>query len=314
MSKQHRTFSGVPVHITLSESSDSKVPPKVQVMRCGTFSHPEYGKFEIKKEHLLAMKHNFEGKVRGVDLAIDYAHESEKVAAGWIKSVELSEDGQELWLNVEWTPKGEKVLSDKEFRYLSADFTFDFIHNETKKSHGPTLFGAGLTNRPVIKNMKPVIELMETENNNGGYDMDPKDQEIQGLKDKLNDQEAQMGEMQKKLAEYEAAAKKAEEEKALSEKKEKFRLLLSEKKAVPAQEEAFLAGDMVKFAELAKPLKLNEDGHGTDTTNTGEKSPEEQIMELAEKLVKEKSMTLGEAIRQVRAEKPDLRKKLEEKK
>ena len=63
---------------------------------------------------------------------------------------------------VDWTPNGEKILAEKEFRYLSAEFDVDYTDNETPDiSHGTVLLGAGLTNRPVIKRMDAVITLSE---------------------------------------------------------------------------------------------------------------------------------------------------------
>jgi phage I-like protein len=293
-------FRSAPISIKLNDqlaSATSKVVPgDVQVMRTGTFFSEEYGKFEITKQTLSDMKTNFDNRVRGIDLAIDYKHDSEDIAAGWIKDVYLLNDGNELWAKVDWTPNGEKVLSDKEFRYLSADFSFDFQHNETKEKHGPTLFGAGLTNRPFIKSMKPVVALSEKEK---GKVMDEKDQKIAELEakiaeltkqieelnkneqdekveDKKEDQappadaspsqpeeseqmsamKKEMDDMKKKLEEYQAKEKQAEQDKKLSEKKGVFNKLLSEGKAVEAQREAYMSDDMVKFAENAQALNL----------------------------------------------------------
>lgn len=318
-------FKGLPQRIQLGEKQGQvEIPEKVQLLRCGKFNTQDYGTFEITKEILLSMKKNFDAQVRGIDLAIDYAHESQDVAASWIKGLELSEDGTELWAIVEWTPNGKKVLSDKEFRYLSADFTFNFENNETKKSYGPTLFGAGLTNRPVIKDMAPVVQLQETKN--GGSTMDEKDKKIAeleakiaelekaaGVKDEsqaMADMKKQLEESQAKCAEYEASAKKAAEEKALAEKASKFDVLLAEKKVVPAQKEAYMSGDMVKFSELAQPIKLAESGHGNSDTGTGdagkEKTKQEQTIELARALVAKGGITLSDAILKVRKDNPKL--------
>lgn len=318
-----KRYGGTPFAIVLSESvTDNHIPKRVQVLKCGSFAHDQYGTFEITPDTLRAIKANFEARARGVDLAIDYAHESDKVAAGWIKDVELAENDQELWLLVDWTPNGQRALSDKEFRYLSADFTFNYIDNELKKSHGPTLYGAGLTNRPVIKGMDPVLALNE-QKNQGGFEMDQKDQKIAeleklvaDLKAKLEGDGAIMADLQKKCGDYEAEKKVAAEAKVLAEKESKFALLLSEKKAIPAQKEAYLAGDMTKFMELAKPLHLSEDGHGGAGPEGDDKNKDAQtkIAELAETKMKEnKNLSYVEAVQIVLSEKPDLRKAYESK-
>lgn len=140
---------------------ESKVSEDIQLFRTGTFFHDEYGEFQITPEMLSKMLSNFEANVRGVDLAIDYKHDSHDIAAGWIKSLFLSQDGNELWAKVNWTPKGSTVLTEKEFRYISPEFTYDYQDNESLKKFGPTLLGAGLTNRPTIKKMDAVVELAE---------------------------------------------------------------------------------------------------------------------------------------------------------
>lgn len=154
--------------ITLAEG-DSPVADQVQLFRVGTFTHADYGTFDITASELKKMAENFKSNVRGIDLAIDYKHDSEDIAAGWIKDLFLSQDETELWATVDWTPNGKKVLSEKEFRYLSPEFTYDYQDNESLKTFGPTLLGAGLTNRPTIKQMEPVVELSEIK---GAGDLD----------------------------------------------------------------------------------------------------------------------------------------------
>lgn len=317
-----------PIAIQLDEGTLS--PKEVQILRCGTFHHPQYGTFNITPMILASMKKNFDAKVRGVDLAIDYGHESDRNAAGWIDDLVLKENDTQLWAKVRWTPKGSDIVMGMEYRYLSADFTFDYQDGETLQKFGPTLFGAGLTNRPVVKGMAPV-ELSE-----GDLKMDEKDKiiadlqaQIAALKQQMDAGKADMecmGEMKKKLADYEAAdakakedalaKQKADEEAAaaaavatkLAEKEASFVKLLSEGKAIAAQKEAFMADDMPKFIELAQPLNLSEKGHGNDSTApvAGEGTAGEQLLKLAEKLVASQKIGMTEAIGKVRAENPEL--------
>lgn len=65
-----------------------------------------------------------------VDLPIDWEHAidlkpagEEKPAAGWIKELQARPDG--LYGRVEWTPKAQQQLADKEYRYISPTFWFD---------------------------------------------------------------------------------------------------------------------------------------------------------------------------------------------
>ncbi len=164
MAKMNQLFRSLPIRLSDVDRDRGVdgVPKRIQILRCGAFFHPDYETpIEITTEFLESMVQNFSSDVRGVDLAIDYSHDSEDIAAGWIKKLFVDSTGQELWADVEWTPSAQKRLADKEFRYLSADFSFNYQDNETLQTFGPTLFGAGLTNRPFVKNMAPALELTE---------------------------------------------------------------------------------------------------------------------------------------------------------
>ncbi len=101
------------VPIVLSENSltpQNEVPNIIQILRVGTFHHPQYGTFEVTSQHLADMVKNWKEKVRGVDVAIDYAHESDKVAAAWIEDLYLAGENNntELWAKPKWTPAGKQ--------------------------------------------------------------------------------------------------------------------------------------------------------------------------------------------------------------
>lgn len=320
-----KTFRSSPLEIKLGEplpNGNAAIPERVMVIRCGSFTHPQYGTFEVTQDMLRSIKKNFDANVRGIDLAMDYAHESDKVAAGWFKAIELSDDDTICWGIMSWTPKGQRVLSDKEFRYVSADFMFDYQNNETRESYGPTLLGAGLTNRPVIKGMDPVVEL--SEQGKGKPLMTP--EQIKEMQDKLAALEAQTKKQGEELTAAQSALKAATEqsqallaEKSKTEKEAKFNVLLSEGKLVSAQKEAFMTGDAVKLAELAQPVKLAEIGHGQAPNKTAEgaeqneKSAQDQIRDLAKVLLSEKKATdLGKAIKLALSENAELAKKYRE--
>lgn len=300
---------------------ESEISSTVQILRTGSFFHPEYGNLIITDSQLEQMINNFSEKVRGVDLAIDYSHEAEKEAAGWIEELYLqdSQDGKkELWARVKWTPTGKQNLIDRKYRYLSADFTFNYIHNESLKEFGPTLFGAGLTNRPVIKDMAPVIELSE-----GEAKMDEKDKMIEALKAQVADlmkqkegYDAEMGAMKAKLGEYEVAAKKSDEDKVAAEAKlaemkktEEFNTLLSEGKACEAQRTHFMSGDAMAYAKAAQPVKLSEVGSNQKPVEKSSDDIEDRILTEAKKLCESnKKLDLDLAIRKVLSENSELKK------
>lgn len=321
MSTLNKLLRTIPVSITLAENKE--IPKKLEVIRCGKFDAGDQGIVNITPEMLKSFKKNFDDNVRKIDLSIDYAHESQSIAAAWFTSVELADDEKSLLIEVDWTPKGKDTVLSKEFRYLSADFNFNYTDNETKTNYGPTLLGAGLTNRPVIKGMQPVVQLSE-ENT-----MDPKDQEIANLKaevEKLKagsgggDHAAAMAAMKKELDEEKSkTAAYAEKEKAaaataaMAEKKADFDKMLSEGKCCEAQRDAWMKGDMKDFAAKFVPVKLAEQGHGgkgEDIKLTEEQKTsvgaQKEVLEKATKLSTEKKIDLGTAISTVLSENPKL--------
>lgn len=290
-----------PVAVQFAEPVEGNAPKpstKVELLRTGIFRNGK-DKFPITKEHLDSFVKNFSEKVRGIDLAVDYKHDSEDVAAGWFKSVEVVDSGDgknfQLFAEIDWTKNGEKVLSEKEFRYISADFHLKYVDNETLKEYGPTLLGAGLTNRPVVKGMEPIVQLSEKE---GVNDMTleqamAKIAELEARLAKAPDT-AKFADMEKKCAEYEKKMADDAAAAKLAEKKGKFDKMLSERKVVEAQREAFMSDDFAKFTELQQVppkegrLSENEDPAKGGDNGGDEGDTQDQVIKLAEKLVADK--------------------------
>ena len=137
----------------------------VTITRAGQFFDPRYGDFEITSTMLQSMIDNFNGNVFGQDICIDCAHDPRNGAAGTITRLFL--DGNKLRAEVAWTPFGFELIKDKGYRYLSAEFSENFVTNEHPRTeHGPTLLGAGLVVRPCIKNLDRV-ELSESDDFDG---------------------------------------------------------------------------------------------------------------------------------------------------
>lgn len=335
MGTMTQRFRTPPMLIKLAEVAGgvATVPRKVQFLRLGKFrvdANDPKSEVDVTRAMLSSFVKNFNEKVRGIDIAIDYKHASDDIAAAWIKSVELAENGSELWCEVDWTPKGEKVVSEKEFRYISPDFHLNYKSNESGKTFGPTLLGAGLTNRPVIKGMDPVVEL--TEGKGTGMNLEQALAKIAELEKKiadmakedkteadsaaLADTKKQLADANAKLAEADAASKSAAAEKALAEKKTKFDKLLSEGKVVEAQREPYIKGDSDKFLELAGTVKLSEKGGAGDidpaVVVSNSEEAQKEVLKLAEKAVADKSVkSLSEGINKVLNANPELRKKYE---
>lgn len=135
-------------------SLDGEKPQTWETLtRTGNFWDPRYGDFEITRDMLLQMVSNFEKCTYGQDIFIDVSHEPSKGAAA--KIVKLTVEGTKLRALLEWTPYGVEAVKIRGFRYFSAEFADNFQDNEKRLQHGATLFGAGLTIRPVIKGLDP---------------------------------------------------------------------------------------------------------------------------------------------------------------
>jgi phage I-like protein len=336
------------VKISLAEAiqaGEKTIVKPMQILKTGKFFDPRYKWFDITEKMLSEMILNFNKQIRGIVPALDYAHESEGIAAGWIKSLEIRKENgvTELWGNVELTPKAQKTLSDKEFGYISADFDDNYQDNETGQKHGCVLLGAALTNRPVIKGMDAVIQLSENDNeknklpNKEGVSMDQKEMEkkLADAEKMLGDYKklmedagvasmeelmkmiaakkqasevtetpeekaavVELGDMKKELAETKKQLVEFQKKAQTAEKEAEFTKLLSEGKAVAAQREAFLDGNMTKFVELAVPVKLSEEGN-SKTPASASGDVDEEILKEAKKLAEEKGMPINKAISEV---------------
>ena len=126
----------------------------VTLTRTGDFYDPRYGKFSITLDMLAQMVGNFDKRVLGQDVFIDVSHRPSDGSAG--KVLKLTVESGRLRALVEWTPFGLDAVKARGFTYLSAEFHEQWRDNEKQQLHGCVLLGAGLTIRPVIKNLEPI--------------------------------------------------------------------------------------------------------------------------------------------------------------
>lgn len=113
-----------------------------------------YGKVEITRKKFQSMIRNFEADTYGQKVYIDVAHDPSGGAAAEITKLYL--DGPKLRAEAQFTEYGIDAIKKRGFRYLSMDYTEDYEDPETRKMHGPLLFGAGLTVRPRVKRLDPI--------------------------------------------------------------------------------------------------------------------------------------------------------------
>jgi hypothetical protein len=148
------------------ELADGQKQSWVTLTRIGDFSDPRYGEFSITLDHLNQMVGNFDKRVLGQDVFIDVSHRPSDGAAA--KVLKLAVENGRLRALVEWTPFGISAVRDRGFAYLSAEFNEQWRDNEQQQPHGCVLLGAGLTIRPVIKNLDPVQLAVEDDDHATG--------------------------------------------------------------------------------------------------------------------------------------------------
>jgi len=278
------------------ELAEAGKPDTVQILRVGAWIHDWYGPMLITQQVLADMVKNFDDRVRRQDINFDFFHESEKEASGWPTKLYLSDDAQELWAEVKWTPRAKKMLADKEVRYFSADFSFEWTDPETGVTYKNVLFGGGLVNRPFVKDMQPVVGLtegnkMNLEQANAQIKLlseqsASKDAIISAKEGEVSTLSEQVKNLSEEVLTLKAEKAKAAAEAAAAAKSAQFEEMVRAGKACPAQKEAFLAGDVVKFAELAQPINLSEGG------NNGAPAPKSEL--TAEEKAICKKMNLSE--------------------
>jgi len=288
----------------LSETeNENEIPKEVQLLKVGKFEHFYFGEFEINEISLSEMKKNYDKKVRGIDLAIDVAHQNHLDAAGWFKKLTIKNG--EMWATIDWNDLGIDKIGKKRFRYLSAEFDTDYEKVEFNKAGvkkvkklGKVLLGAALTNRPFLKNMEPTTKLSEEK-----VKMEQKVKELTESNDSLGAENKKLSEGNKELSEKNEVLSKEistlKEEKILSEKEVTFQKMLDEGKAIPAQKDAWIKGDLNDFAAKATNVKvnLNENGSGEGNGETGKakEKNEDDLNKEAIKLADKDSISLSDA-------------------
>jgi len=150
----------------LSENTKSKggTVIEIEMIRSGVFEHPWYGKLNWNKKKFLNMIKNFKNDVIGRELSIDFNHNNMSVAGGWMKKLYLKNNkygGVSLMSKTELTKVGENALRDKLYKYFSIEWDENYVEKEGEGNgrgkYGPTLLGGGLTNRPYIDKLTPIL-------------------------------------------------------------------------------------------------------------------------------------------------------------
>lgn len=173
------------------------MPHIIEIARVAKGDHARYGTIEITQENLESMVVNFNNKVTGVDLSVNEDH-TKKEAFGWFKDVYLSHDKQTLYGQIIWNSKGTVALSEKEYRYFSPEFSFNYKEELSGKEFGATLKGGALTNYPFLK-MDAIVELNNKPKTTGETEMSNQTIELSVHTDKMVELNTKMNSVQVEL-------------------------------------------------------------------------------------------------------------------
>jgi len=134
-------------------AADGKLPKTIKVLPVGNWNTNNYGPMEITPSMLQQMVSNFQAGVRKL-VPVDVDHDGGK-AAGWINELKYETNG--LWASIDWTPYGEGLLKNKEYRLFSPEWSFDYVDPEYGSRHGAVLVAGSLTNRPLFKELDVLV-------------------------------------------------------------------------------------------------------------------------------------------------------------
>jgi phage I-like protein len=222
--------SSIPSSFLDSKTFAADKPIQVQCLKTGKFRHPWWGVMSFDDAFFDRMIVNFDADLPSPEIAFDFKHQPDHGAAAWVSKL-FKEPGM-LMAEVNLTAKGKKSIEDKEFRFFSIEYTDDYVEylfedstdesgnpvdKETKISHGPTVLGGGLTNRPFIKGMLPVslsedgdmLELTEIPEDDSGSNKEVN----KSMKKTLEELQTEQADLKAKITALEEAASDKKESK-----------------------------------------------------------------------------------------------------
>ena len=139
---------------------EENVPKEIKILPLGLV-HSQKGDFRVDDESVELIRQQF--KDRKLDLVIDYEHQTLKdiqaPAGGWIKDIYKGDDA--VIAKVEWTPRAEEYLKNKEYKYLSP-----VVMVRKKDRKAMAIHSVALTNTPAINGMFPMVNSIDINNIN----------------------------------------------------------------------------------------------------------------------------------------------------
>lgn len=127
-----------------------------QLFPLGTWHRQDFpgGKLELTPQLLNEFIDNWRAG-GSPPLPVDYNHEEDGPAAGWIEDLRLSAAG-ELEGAIKWTDEAAEDIKADRRRFLSPTWAMQHVNRRTGTKGGPWLYGAALLNDPFYDSMPRV--------------------------------------------------------------------------------------------------------------------------------------------------------------
>jgi len=132
-----------------------------QVAMLGEWEGHSKGSFAFTKEVFAEILKNFSNQSNPIPW--DYEHDTfnfdttgPKPASGWVRRLELRNNGTELWAYVDWTPRAAQMIRAGEYRFSSPVVDFASLDRRTNEPIGAELLSVALTNNPFLDGQHPI--------------------------------------------------------------------------------------------------------------------------------------------------------------
>jgi phage I-like protein len=135
--------------------ADGEPKGEIMLFPFGIFHHSTYGKLDFTEDFHTTVVKNFENGVLGTEPFMDIEHKMGE-ALGWFKEL-VYRPGMGTFAKIEYTDKGNELLSSKTYKYFSPWFE-DFKDPQTQEVHKNVFRGGAATNIPFLKMMPPIVD------------------------------------------------------------------------------------------------------------------------------------------------------------
>jgi hypothetical protein len=202
-------------------AADEPIPTRIPMLPIPhTYTHPLWGEIVITREGNELFVQNFKQRVYQDKLPLDAEHQTKLSGAyAWITDLEMNEDGSADAI-VEWTARGEKLVREGGFCYISPEWYPQWTDPGTGQTYSNVLIGGAVCTRPFFKEdyLRKLVaseRLLATEDgarlaHEGGQTMADKDKEtvpvtaaeLAALTAQMSEQATKMTELVASFSEY----------------------------------------------------------------------------------------------------------------